>query len=150
MKRALVVVTESERSKQLVREAGELAAEVDAELVLLSVTAQSAYDDTRQSTVDAGAPESAYSLADARNDAEELAESVADEVLADLDVGYETVGAVGRLADRILGIATELDCDHVFIAGRRRSPTGKALFGDATQEVLLSFDGPVTVSLGDD
>ncbi|WP_224334536.1 universal stress protein [Haloprofundus halobius] len=150
MKRALVAVTESERSKRLVREAGELAAGVSAELVLLSVTAQSAYDDTRQSTIDAGAPESAYSLGDARKDAEDLAERVASEALVAVDVEYETVGAVGRRADRVLGIADELDCDHLFLAGRRRSPTGKALFGDATQEVLLSFDGPVTVSLGDD
>ncbi|KTG09357.1 universal stress protein UspA [Haloprofundus marisrubri] len=150
MKRALVAVTDSERSKRLVREAGELAAGVGGDLVLLAVTAQSSYDDTRQSTVDAGAPGSAYSLGDARSDAEDLAETVANEALAGIDVEYETVGAVGHRADRVLGIANELDCDHIFLAGRRRSPTGKALFGDATQEVLLSFDGPVTVSLGDD
>jgi hypothetical protein len=33
----------------------------------------------------------------------------------------------------------------VFLAGRKRSPTGKALFGDQTQAVILDFDGAVTV-----
>ncbi|ELZ06028.1 universal stress protein [Natrialba asiatica] len=45
-------------------------------------------------------------------------------------------------------VAAEYDCKHVFIAGDKRSPTGKALFGDEAQSVLLHFDGPVTALIG--
>jgi len=34
----------------------------------------------------------------------------------------------------------------VFVRGRRRSPTGKAVFGDTAQAVILNFDGFVTVA----
>ncbi|MFC6724399.1 universal stress protein, partial [Halobium palmae] len=68
---------------------------------------------------------------------------------ADLDVSYDVVAAVGDESDRIFEVAAERDCDHLFLSGRRRSPTGKALFGDRTQRALLNFDGPVTVILGD-
>ncbi|ELZ06052.1 adenine nucleotide alpha hydrolase family protein [Natrialba asiatica] len=49
-----------------------------------------------------------------------------------------------------LNAADEFDCDSIFIAGRKRSPTGKAIFGDWIQRVLLNFDGLVTVSLDED
>lgn len=49
-----------------------------------------------------------------------------------------------------LNAAEAHNCDHIFIAGRRRSPTGKAIFGDWVQRVLLNFDGLVTVSLDEE
>jgi nucleotide-binding universal stress UspA family protein len=42
-------------------------------------------------------------------------------------------------------IAAEVDADLVCIGGRRRSPTGKALFGSVTQTVILGADRPVLV-----
>ena len=50
-------------------------------------------------------------------------------------------------ADEIVAAAERLGCDHLFIVGRRRSPTGKALFGDVAQRVLLNFEGTVTLTM---
>lgn len=55
----------------------------------------------------------------------------------------------GDPADEIISVAADLDVDNITMSGRRRSPTGKMLFGSTTQSVLLSADQPVTVILGE-
>jgi nucleotide-binding universal stress UspA family protein len=150
MERALAVVTQDERSKRVVREAGELAGGVGAELVLLTVLPKEEYEEKRHAMEQAAGSEVVYTLSQAEQSARQTARSVASEVLDGVDVDHEVLGAVGREADTILEVADNQGCDHLFIAGRRRSPTGKALFGDLTQQVLLTFEGPVTVLLGDE
>ena len=145
MERALAVVDAEESTKALVREAGELAAAVDAELVLLHVTTNDEYEETRQTME--GIPNSSvgYSGEKAREGAENFAADIGREVLEGIDVSYESVGALGDEQTEILDTAEEYDCDHLFMAGEKRSPTGKALFGDLTQSIILNFAGPVTV-----
>lgn len=150
MERALAVVTQDERSKQVVREAGELAAGVGAKLVLLTVIPQDEYERKKDAMDSVGSSDVIYTLSQAEQSARQTARSVADEVLEDLDVDYEVLGAVGRETDTILTVAQEEAVDHIFIAGRRRSPTQKAVFGDLTQRVLLNFTGTVTVLLTDE
>ena len=61
----------------------------------------------------------------------------------------------GRTADSdgigegIVGLAEEVGADLVVIGGRRRSPTGKAVFGSTAQEVLLNAPCPVTFVRGE-
>lgn len=145
MERALAVVDADESTKELVREAGELAAAVDAELVVLHVTTSEEYEEKRKTMEDIPDSRARYSSKQALQGAEQFAEDVGREVLDGVGVEYETVGAVGDEKNEILKKADEYDCDHLFIAGDKRSPTGKALFGDLTQSVILNFDGPVTV-----
>ncbi|MFB6154669.1 MAG: universal stress protein [Haloferacaceae archaeon] len=146
MKRALAVVTQDERSKQVVREAAELAAGVGAKLLLLTVVPEEDYERKREAMEEAGST-TPYTLSQAEQSARHTARSVADEVLDEIDVDYELLGAVGRESSTILSIARDEEVDHIFIAGRRRSPTQKAIFGDITQRVLLNFNGTVTVLL---
>ncbi len=149
MERALVVTAPTASSEQLLREAGETAAASGSELVVLAVTPESEYEERQSAIAGLGSADVVYTLEQAEQSASQRARSAAVEAFADLDVDYHTVGVVGREADQILRAAKAYDCDHLFIAGRRRSPTGKALFGDLVQHVMLNFDGPVTVLLAD-
>lgn len=55
----------------------------------------------------------------------------------------------GEPTETILEVAAEIDADTIAVSGRKRTPTGKAIFGSVTQSLLLSADRPVTVAMGD-
>ena len=146
MERALVAVFPIEGIEWLVAEAGRLAGGVGAGLTVLYARSEADYEEDRRAVEDVMSLEaSTYDVGQASEGANRVAAEIATDALADVDVEYETMGAIGDSAERILSVAEEQGCDHVFIPGRRRSPTGKAIFGDTAQQVILNFPGPVTV-----
>ena len=145
MERAIAVVEASDSARALVREAGELAAGVSAELVLVHVTNEDEYSERREAMASIPDLDVNYTLDEAVDGAGKFAKDVGRDVLADVDIETEAVGRIGEKGDEVLALADERDADHVFIAGRKRSPTGKAIFGDVTQRIILEFDGTVTV-----
>lgn len=64
------------------------------------------------------------------------------------DRGYEYYleERSGDPAEEILEHAEDRDVDLICLAGRKRSPAGKALFGSVTQSVILNTDRPVLVA----
>jgi nucleotide-binding universal stress UspA family protein len=149
MDHAMAVVRQDAAARAVVREAAELAIGADARLTLLAVTPEEDYEH-RQDSFERSGASAVYTIDRAEEAAEYKAVETADEVLRDLDVEYEVTGIVGDPAESVLAVAEARDVDHVFLSGRRRSPAGKALFGDVTQDVLLEFDGFVTVRLASD
>lgn len=149
MERALVVVEDTETHRRLLREAGSLAAAADAELIVLTLLSA---DEVERNTE---AVEAINSIEGGGVDPDagmkvghQFASDLVGEVLESVDLTYESLAVVAGDAERssrIVAVAEERDCDHVFVAGRHRSPTGKAIFGDTAQAVLLNFPGPVTV-----
>ena len=51
----------------------------------------------------------------------------------------------GDVTTEIIETADEIDANRIVMAGRKRSPIGKAIFDSTTQSVLLNADRPVTV-----
>ncbi|MDR9380692.1 MAG: universal stress protein [Natronomonas sp.] len=117
----------------------DLAAAYDDELVLLSVMTEAEFDE-RWREDDQFNAETATEAATAR------ARTVRSRTL-DEDSEATARGRVGEPAEEIIAEADRLDARYVVVGGRKRSPTGKALFGSTTQEVLLSADRPVVATL---
>lgn len=154
MDRALfVAVKERSATRKLLREAGELAAGVGAELIVLSVTKEE--DDAEKSvareelgeTEETGEQYGDSSIDQTEEDAKTRAERIAVETLDDIEVKWRSLGAVGQPERTVLDVADEQNVDHVFVVGKRRSPSGKAIFGDLAQHLVIDFDGPVTTYL---
>lgn len=146
MKRAIVVVEPTEQGRRLVDIAGELAEGTGAELLLVRLIDESEYRSDLERK--AQSSRDVEQIDDLTERARRTAADLGREGLEDRDVAYEARGIVGSLPDDLLRVAQQDGCDHLFIVGDRRSPTGKAIFGDTTQAVLLNFDGPVTSLIG--
>ncbi|WP_049927868.1 universal stress protein [Halopiger goleimassiliensis] len=67
--------------------------------------------------------------------------------LEDHGVDYEYYETSGDPAPELIRAADETGADMICLSGRRRTPTGKVIFGSVTQSVILSSELPVvTVS----
>lgn len=69
----------------------------------------------------------------------------ARERLDDAGIQIELEESSGEPAEAIIRLAEEEDADMICVAGRKRTPTGKVLFGSVTQAVILDTDRPVLV-----
>jgi nucleotide-binding universal stress UspA family protein len=63
-----------------------------------------------------------------------------------LDIPVDAATAQGTPTDQIIDVAAEVDAEAILIAGRARTPVGKAVFGSVTQGVILTSDLPVIVA----
>ena len=72
----------------------------------------------------------------------------ARDVLAAEGIDVDLRREHGDPADRILAVAANEGAAVIAVAGRKRSPAGKALFGSVTQSVVLDADRPVLVVPG--
>lgn len=131
------------RTEALTDALNEVAGPTGARVVLAHVFTQDEYDDVRgQLNIEAG------------TDPTDVAERHATirDIVAHLEEGieYDIRGAIGPRGEAIVEVAKEVDADRVIVGGRRRSPTGKAVFGSTAQEVMLNAPCPVTFVRSDD
>ncbi|MDS0300642.1 universal stress protein [Halogeometricum sp. S1BR25-6] len=147
MKQGLVVVEDSEEYRELLHEACEHASGADVDLLFLVTLTDEEYE------ADVETLESIKSVEDVSYDvfatAEKSVRDTVDDVLSEYEVEYDIVVRVvsdDKRAQAVVDVGDEEGCDHAFILGRQRSPTGKALFGDFAQKVILNFDGFVTIA----
>lgn len=95
------------------------------------------------------APGDEYTVEDGERHARGVARDV---VQGTLDDSEDSIfkGRVGEPVEEILAEADRRNATYLVIGGRKRSPTGKALFGSKTQSILLEADRPVvTVMSGE-
>ncbi len=118
----------------------DLARAFGVDLVVLNVMDQEEFETQwRDDSVE-------YYADDATEEAANRAQAVIDATVGDAD-DVVAKGRVGEVVEEILAEADHLDARYLVVGGRKRSPTGKALFGSATQSVLLSADRPVMTTL---
>jgi nucleotide-binding universal stress UspA family protein len=147
MKRGLVLVEESDDHRALLAEAVEHAVGAGAAHVLLRTMSEASFE------ADAETLESIGRVEDTNYGTDSVLDGAVADVrsyFGDAIPGSVAVTVVVRATDdpaeTMLSVANERDCDHAFLLGKNRSPTGKALFGDVAQQVVLRFDGHVTLA----
>jgi len=75
----------------------------------------------------------------------------ASEALDETGIAYDHYEASGDPGAEIVAAAEAIDADAICLSGRRRRPSGKAVFGSVTQNVILQSDRPVfAVPKGED
>jgi nucleotide-binding universal stress UspA family protein len=118
----------------------ELAEKYDDELHVLHVHEE----ENKSLPLDSGAytPDEPQERTNMADEATEVALKVANRTLGN-DGSVTPIGRSGDVADAILEEANMADTRFLVIGGRKRSPAGKALFGSATQDILLSAEMPV-------
>ncbi|AUX10847.1 universal stress protein UspA [Halalkaliarchaeum desulfuricum] len=132
---------EADRIDRLTEETIELAEPNDATVVIAHVLDQDAYDEL---AVKLGFdPDNGEVFPTDVVRRHSLIRELTDELEA-AGIDVEIRGAVGDRGDQIVRLASEVGADSVVVGGRRRSPTGKAVFGSVAQEVMLSSPCPVT------
>ncbi|QLC34785.1 universal stress protein (plasmid) [Halarchaeum sp. CBA1220] len=151
MEHALVVVDGTDAHRDLLREAAENASGTDANLLLLMLLDESEYEHDLDTLESIGDVENvSYGEGTILEGAEQDARDIAHEVVdGDFDLEWDVLVDVVEEDERaraVVQAGADNDCDHAFIVGQNRSPTGKAIFGDFAQRVILNFDGYVTVA----
>ena len=132
---------DEERAERLADEIAAVAGPADAEVVLTHVFDAEEFDGIRTKLgVDGGSEGSIPDMVAERHTATRRL----SEALSAAGVRHSVRGAVGDLAEEVVGTAERLDADRVVVGGRQRSPAGKAVFGSVAQEVLISAPCPVT------
>ncbi|RKD88029.1 universal stress protein [Halopiger aswanensis] len=79
----------------------------------------------------------------------QIAEDIAAEAIDEADVDATPVGLMGNPADEIVSYAEDKGARYIVVAGRNRSPVGKALFGSVAQSILLNASIPVVSIRGE-
>jgi nucleotide-binding universal stress UspA family protein len=141
----LVAVNESDRDRvgKLGRTAADIAGPAGATVALAHVFTKDEYDSARGNL-------------DFDRDSEVTPDVVAKryatirelgDVMDDRGVEFSWYGRLSSGTSEgevVVDLAEELSADLVVVGGRRRSPTGKALFGSTAQEIILNAPCPVT------
>jgi nucleotide-binding universal stress UspA family protein len=145
----LAAIDENERSKDVVALAYDMAVTYDEPLIALHVVPTEEYDAHKKSLKDI--PEfSDFSISQEADSAKKFSRRFVKETIEDVDWDcVEPRGRVGDVTEEILAEADRVEPRFLVVSGSRRSPTGKALFGNTTQQLLLNAECPVVTQLSD-
>lgn len=139
----LAAIDDSKRAEAVLSEASKLAQQFDTSLHAVHVVERSSLIKRLEGDIQERDP------AD-NPEVKAIAEEIVSTRGSGLSVEPIPIVRVGDSAEEIIALAHEEEPHYIVIGGRRRSPTGKALFGSVTQKVLLNATVPVVnVALDD-
>ena len=139
----IAAVDRSDRGRNAVAEAAEIAGAFGHAVHVVHVLSRAEFVDMERTEVkESGRP---ADMEEVRAFAAGQAETAAEGVDFATDIEY--VGLVGDAADEILDYAENHDARYIVVGPRKKSPTGKALFGSVSQEVLLNAGCPVVATM---
>jgi nucleotide-binding universal stress UspA family protein len=134
---------DEDRLEEIVETATDLAGPAGAAIKLVHVFETDEYDRIRdQLDIDADDEVSPDEVAKRHVTIRKLGDA--------MDAAGLTHSWHGRISDaddqgaEIVTAASDLGADLLVVGGRRRSPTGKAVFGSTAQDVMLNATCPVT------
>jgi len=134
-----------ERIDALIDSVSDVAGPADATVVLAHVYTEEEYEEAA-ATLDFDNPGDETPVAVAKR--LDVVRRIGDR-LRDVGLDYRVASEVGDHGKSIVSLADSEDADMVVVGGRKRSPTGKAVFGSTAQQVLLSSPAPVLFVRGD-
>lgn len=133
----VAAIDDSAQTAAVLREANRLASDLDTSVHAVHVVSRADLSSIAETAVDG---QELVENAEVQDIGRELVVERTDESTAD---SIQTRVLVGDPATEVVEYASSVDARYVVVGGRNRSPTGKALFGSVTQQVL--FDSPVPV-----
>lgn len=136
----LAPVDRSAKSTDILTEAAILAEAFDDEVHVLHVLSRSEFVELERTSVD----ETGGGLS--IDSVKEVARETAQDAIESADIEAKSVGRMGDPKDVILQYAADNGARYIVVGTRKRSPTGKALFGSVSQSVLLNSSCPVVTT----
>lgn len=144
----LAAIGEERHSNPVVETAHDLARAHGETLDVLHVVPEEEFAAHRKAIDDLPGYED-HSFTQEEESAAEFAEQVVTETLDGSDVDVSGIGRVGDPVEQVLSVVEGTDPRYLVIGGRKRSPAGKAIFGDTTQSILLGAEVPVMTVMYD-
>lgn len=143
MSTVLIIITDNNVDEKLFKSAEKYVSGTETNVIVSKFIDEEEHESELQRKIKSDPQTDSFEELEekAERDARQLAESLFEE-----EVEYTAIGTIGTLPDSILQFAEEKNCEQIFVTGRQRSPTGKIIFGDIAQSIILGFDGPVTVT----
>jgi nucleotide-binding universal stress UspA family protein len=143
----LIVLRNDEPDEELLAAANQYVMGTEESIVICRFVDEAQYQSDVQQNARSG--NEMDDIESIENAAANTATSIAESEF-DGSVLKTAIGTVGPIPESVFDIIEEYDCNHIFLSGKKRSPVGKAIFGDIAQQILLEFDGPVTITTDGD
>jgi nucleotide-binding universal stress UspA family protein len=137
----VAAVDRSDRATEVTKEAAALAEAFDDELHVVHVLTTSDFVELERTNV-----ENTGETLD-MDEVQAVAREIAEEAASGIQVPLKNVGLTGEPAARIVTYTVDEDARYAVLCPRKRSPTGKALFGSVGQSVLLNANCPVVTTI---
>lgn len=135
----VAAVDNSNRADEVIRQAKTLAEAFDDTIHVVHVLTRSEFVNLGRTQAEEG---DSVDMETIKN----VAATIAKDAATSIEGSFEAVGLMGSPAEKVVDYAAKQEARYITIAGRKRSPAGKVIFGSVSQSILLNAECPVVLS----